>query len=355
MATIIRHPQVEDYFVELTLDQIRQRPGGIADLYEENRLILLKDYRLPVDLDVLQKMSGNLARVEDPKLRKTLKKLTSTKFFEGADAVFSDDDSGASPEPEAHEAPDAGQRSLLGRLKPTLKRGAPSQSTPVAGSSNPSRTRVIDLLETSDPVRRAVYDVLCNGDADLFAQASRMMKRAHEAAMDLFQICFPTYQYFRIVPSVRLTTTLFENIHWDNHGIAEDFQQVRIFCNLDQRPRIWHTSHRFVTYLETIYSEHRLERFAGRDPNELNDYVCGKVLGGTRGACTDNLPRHVIAFDPGEVWFGESRILSHQIFYGERAMVYMFFVHPEGMLRPERRFNEQVRLLHERMAAFSGA
>lgn len=310
MATIVRHPDVEDYFVELTLDEIRKRPDGITDLYEANRLILLKDYRMPIDLDIFQAMSGNITKVDNPRLRKQLKKLTSTKFFEGAGPEFTEDEHGG---------------------------GA-------YGS-----------FETEDPVRRAVYDVLCNGDPELFARASTAMKTAHDTALELFSICFPTYEYFRVVPSVRLTTTLFENIHWDNHQIAEDFQQVRIFCNLDQRPRLWHTSHNFVTYAETLYEKHGLERFAGQDPNELNNYICGPILGGTANACKDSLPRHTIAFEPGEIWFGESRMISHQIFYGERAMVYMFFVSPDGMLSPDRRFNQQVEDLHARMAKLVAA
>lgn len=301
MATIIKHPDVEDYFVELTLDEIKRRPNGITDLYEANRLILLKDYRLPVDLSVFAHLSGNIEKVDSPALRKTLKKMTSPKFFEGIEF-------------------------------------------------NSDSATIRQAFEAADPVRKAVFDVLCNGDAELFSVASRAMKAAHDTALELFETCFPTYSYYRVIPSVRLTTTLFENIHWDNHQIADDFQQVRIFSNLDQRPRIWHTSHNFVAYARQLYRDHDLGRFAGKDPNELVNYMCGPVLGGTANACRDSLPRHVIAFEPGEVWFGESRLLSHQIFYGERAMVYMFFVRPDGMLSPSSRFNQQVEALHASMA-----
>lgn len=305
MATIIRHPAVEDYFVEMSLDDIKSRPNGITDIYEANKLIILKDYRMPIDLGIFHEMSGNIQNVSDPQIRKTLKKLTSIKFFEGATPEFVEDEHGG---------------------------GAYSQ------------------FETQDPVRKAVYDVLCKGDPALFSKASKAMKKAHDVALDLFAACFPDYEYYRVIPSVRLTTTLFENLHWDNHRIADDFQQVRIFCNLDTRPRIWHTSHNFIRFAESIYAEHGLQAFEGKDPNDLNNYICDKILGGARGACVDSLPRHVVAFEPGEIWFGESRILAHQIFYGERAMVYMFFVRPEGMLAPERRFNRQVETLHEKFA-----
>ena len=295
MPTILKHPQIEDYFVELTLDEIKQRPHGIIPEYEANRLIILKDYRLPIDLDVFAEMSTNLNRVEDPKVRRTIKKMYSTTFY---------------------------------------------------GDAAPA----LDTKTSSDPVIRAAYDVLCNGDAELYRRASDTMRTAHETLLQIYTTCFPGYDYYRIIPSIRLTQTLFENLHWDNHQIAADFQQARIFCNLDQRPRIWHVSHNFVTYARQLYQEHQLSRFSGQDPNLLNDYICGKVLGGTRNACRDNLPRHVIAFEPGEVWFGESRMLAHQIFYGARAMVYMFFIEPDRMLSPERRFNAQVESLHREAA-----
>ena len=63
----------------------------------------------------------------------------------------------------------------------------------------------------------------------------------------------------------------------------------------------------------------------------------------------ENEPRHRIAFDPGEVWLGESRLISHQIYYGEAAMVYMWFVDTSSMADPANRFNERVERLHRDM------
>ncbi|MCC6920799.1 MAG: hypothetical protein IT548_16495 [Alphaproteobacteria bacterium] len=288
MATIIKHPGVEDYFVERTLDEITAAPNGLIPDYEANRLILLKNYRVDVDFDAFAQMSQNTAGA-DKNLRKTLKKLSANHIM---------------------------------------------AATP----------------ESKDPIHRAIIDVLCKKDPALFQRVQTGMLSAHKEVMRLFKSCFPQYEYFRVIPSVRLTQTLFENLHWDNHQIDDDFQQVRIFVNLDHRPRIWNVSHNFVSYAREVYKDHHLEQFAGRDPNEMNDYICGKILGGTSGACTDTLPRHVVAFDPGEVWFGESRMISHQIYYGERAMVYMFFVKPEGMLDRGRRFNAQVESLHKSFA-----
>jgi hypothetical protein len=292
MALIERHPEVEDYFVEMTLSEIEAR-GGVADIFEEGRMILLKGYRLDFDFGALQALSKSTDSVENPEMRRKLKKLTSPSFFEGKTPVEKD-----------------GQ------------------------------------LLFSEPVRQAIYDVLCRGDRDTFERASKALKYAHEEVLRIFGVCFPNYDAFRFIPSVRLTRTLFENLHWDNHAIDDDFHQARIFANLDSRPRIWNVSHRFTDWVGQFYAEHDLGRFAGRDPNLMLDYITGQVFGGTWKTWMDNQPRHRIAFDPGEVWLGESRMISHQIYYGESAMVYMWFVQAASMANPANRFNTRVEEIH---------
>jgi hypothetical protein len=80
------------------------------------------------------------------------------------------------------------------------------------------------------------------------------------------------------------------------------------------------------------------------------DFITGEVLGGTRKTWMDKQPRHRVAFEPGEVWLGESRLVSHQIYYGESAMVYMWFVKAASMADPKNRFNERVENLHRQMS-----
>jgi len=296
VALIERHPAVEDYFTELSLAEVAER-GGVADIFEEGRVVLLKNYRLDFDFGALAALSKSTEAVSDPVLRKKLKKMTAPLFFEGD--------------------------------RPVRKGGR---------------------LLFRDPLRQAVFDVICNGDEDTFERAARALESAHGEILRLFDICFPAYDSFRLVPSIRLTRTLFENLHWDNHSIEDDFHQARIFANLDTRPRIWHVGHRFPDWIRMHYDEYDLGRFAGKDPNLLIDFVTGEVLGGTRKTWMDNEPRHRIAFDPGEVWLGESRLISHQIYYGEAAMVYMWFVNAASMADAENRFNNRVEAVHRAMS-----
>ena len=301
MALIERHPEVADYFVELSLVEIEAR-GGIADLFEEGRLIVVKDYRLDFDFDGLAALAKSTASIEDAGVRRKVKKLTAPYFFKG-------------------KIPQASKTGLI----------------------------------FADPVRQAIFDVLCRGDRETFERAAKALRYAHDEAVRIFEICFPHYEAFRFIPSIRLTRTLFENLHWDNHSILDDFHQARVFANLDSRPRIWSLSHGFIDWVRNNYHQYDLGRFAGRDPNEMLDFITSSVLGGTLNTWMDKLPRHRVAFDPGEVWLGESRLISHQIYYGEAAMVYMWFVNSSSMADPDNRFNARVEAVHDEMRARSQA
>jgi hypothetical protein len=301
MAIIELHPDVEDYFLELSLSEIAYR-GGIADIFEEGRLILLKDYRLPVDTSSLTKLHKSLDSVTDPEMRRRIKKLTTPQFF-----------------------------------------------------SSGGMTEERGQLVFTDSTRQAIYADLCRGDRDLFREAAAALEAAHRELLRIFDICFPAYEPFRLIPSARLTRTLFENLHWDNHSIDDDFHQARIFANLDSRARIWNVGHPFPDWVRRSYAEHNLDRFAGKDPNLMIDYANGHVLGGTQEIWKDIAPRHRVAFEPGEVWLAESRLISHQIVYGESAMVYMWFVRNESMADPENRFNRRVEAVHQEMQGKAAA
>lgn len=293
MALIIRHPDVEDYIVEMSLQDVVKR-GGVADLVETGHIIILTDYRLDFDFEPLQQLSRSLDEVDDPQLRRHVKKLEAPQFFS--------------------EAPSW--------RKPAFR----------------------------DPLRQTLLDTLCRGDRKLFKRTAAALRHAHDEALRIFAAAFPAYDAYRLVPSVRITRTLFENLHWDDHSIDDDFHQARVFANLDERPRIWHVSHRIPAIMRQLYDEHDLGRFAGRDPNELLNYINGEVLGGMHNTWMDTQPRHRIAFDPGEVWLGESRLISHQIYYGEAALVYMWFVRAASMADPANRFNAVVEEVHRTMS-----
>jgi hypothetical protein len=301
MARIDRHPEVKDYILEMTLAEIGRR-AGVADLFEEGCLILLADYRLPLDYSVFDALDKRLGRIADPAVRRKVKKMTTATFLDG-------------------KTP--GKRSIFDRTSPA---------------------RIF-----ANPVQQAVFDILCKGDPDIFDRVRAALQVGHDELERIFGILFPGYKPYRFIPGIRLTQTLFENLHWDVHSIDADFHQARLFANLDGRPRIWHVSHHSDDYFREIYEEFDLRQFAGKDPNLMLMHIHDR-LGGTTDTWMEHLPKHKIAFEPGEVWSGESRLISHQIFYGEAAMVFMWFMNAADMASPHNRFNERVAALHEGMA-----
>jgi hypothetical protein len=303
MAQIDRNPAVKDYILELSLAEIAAR-GGIADLFEQGHLVLVRDYRLPVDFAAIGALEKKLELIAEPEIRRRVKKLTTDAFISG---------------------------------EPPVRRSRFDGNGPA--------------YRFKDPVRQSIFDVLCRGDAALFDAVATSLHRVQAEVLRIFGICFPRYQPFRFIPSVRLTRTFFENLHWDNHSIDDDFHQARIFANLDIRPRIWHISHHSDDFIRLIYEEQGLARFAGKDPNELLEFIHAELLGGTRQTWMENLPKHKLAFDPGEVWVGESRLISHQIYYGEAALVFMWFMRMNDMAGPDNRFNQRVAAVHKEFAA----
>jgi hypothetical protein len=295
VAIIERHPGVADYILTLSPAEIAAR-GGIAELVETGHLVIVRDRRLEFDFRLLQLLSKSLDGIADDTIRRKLKKLDASYFFAG-------------------DAPIERNGRLL----------------------------------FDNRLRQSVYEILCLGDADLFRTTAAALRRSHDQLLDVFALACPDYQAWRVNPILSLTRTMCENLHWDEHGIEEDFHQARIFANLDSRPRIWHVSHRFTEMMEQLYVEHDLARFAGQDPNLLVRYLTSNLLGGLKRKWLDDLPRHRIAFEPGEIWIGESRLISHQIYYGESALAYMWLVTPSSMASPAHRFNAIVEAAHRRL------
>jgi hypothetical protein len=109
-----------------------------------------------------------------------------------------------------------------------------------------------------------------------------------------------------------------------------------MFVNLDVVPRIWHTSHSLEDLLERfghVLTDHEL---ATLGPSALMRLLNQRVYGGLSKAGQDGQPRHTAFFLPGEVWMVDSRRISHQIFYGRRALSLDYFATPESMNDPSK-------------------
>lgn len=119
----------------------------------------------------------------------------------------------------------------------------------------------------------------------------------------------------------RFSETRMENLHYDLDANSDDHEGVRLYINLDAYPRIWATSYQVTTLLER--GGRRL--LDGIDPNDKSEMIlkraATRAYGGWHHRATERQsPRHLIYFDPGDVWIVDGRSVSHQVLSGHRVL-----------------------------------
>lgn len=288
MATIIRDPLVEDHIFDLATDS-EADCAEVRRRYEEGNLILLRDVRFDLDFAFLNSLCFDVDG--PPEFLRKIKKY-------GGDKIAS-----------------------------------------------------LDATSTS-PLDQFVFQSVFDRDAAKLAYFKEQVHSGNSQSDALYARLFPNYIPTRRVHTWRFTSTKFENLHWDNFGIPEPFQQVRIFTNIAASPRLWRTSHRIDQFAASVYRERGLSEYADKIGDDLNRFLNKAALGGMKAPCLDRMPKHHIAFEQGEVWLCETRIVSHQIYHGERAFAAMYFSDPQTMDRPEQTFDARIAQLHE---SFVGA
>lgn len=286
MTKIVKNPDLNNPVREVSLAS----PGAEAQvrrLYEEGDLVILRDFRFDLDYRFLCSIDFNVDG--PPEVMRKIKKFPMQRL----------------------EALDA---------------------------------------DAPGPLERFIFERVFDSDRgrlDCFREQVRSGDRQMQA---LFRRLFPGYADFKSIYSWRFTETMYENLHWDNFGTTDDFHQVRIFVNIDDRPRLWRISEDIESFARRSYADANLAHLRDDSADRLAYVLNNKVLGGLAHACLDQMPKHHLGFEQGEVWLCETRLVSHQIYSGYRAYAAMFYIDPASMDDPSRRFNERIRRLHEQVA-----
>lgn len=183
--------------------------------------------------------------------------------------------------------------------------------------------------EQTAMIRRALHKA--QAPATLGEALLSQISSLFEQIMPIYYALFEGYSFSSKRANFRLNTTYNENLHFDTY--KDDYPEhfARLFINLDTQPRIWHTSYTVEEISQrfgrNIDPAKRDVPSSNRFWRELNNAAFGNDVQEPR-------PRHVVYFDPGDVWAVESRQISHQIFYGRRAVSIDFFVPVADMLDP---------------------
>ena len=166
----------------------------------------------------------------------------------------------------------------------------------------------------------------------------REITRLYERVLPIYEALFAGYRFKRRQVVWRLNTIRNENMHVDTYTTQYTDHFARLFINLDDQPRIWSTS----WTLDELYARfgHKLSRdmVINSEPGEIHRAINELAFGGRSTVWWDKEPRHVCYFEPGDVWAVDSRQISHQIFYGRRAVSIDFFVDPATMGKPKKHY-----------------
>lgn len=156
----------------------------------------------------------------------------------------------------------------------------------------------------------------------------------YKAVVPIYLAAFAGYNFSSTKAVFRLTTVMAENMHLDIYEQSPTDHLARLFINLDNQPRIWHTSWRANDLIEKYARNLDPELVETGSDNELWRSLTVRTFGKDSREWWDDEPRHIAFFDPGDCWLVDSRQVAHQIFYGRRALSIDFAVEKGSMRDP---------------------
>lgn len=172
-------------------------------------------------------------------------------------------------------------------------------------------------------------------DDDQVFRMQLLIRRVNERLYDFVVKIFPTYKFLTTEQGItwRFTTTESEELHYDNYGFDPvHMHHVRLFVNVDDRPRLWGIGPHMTTTLAN-YKE-RFRPHKDKHPNVLN-FEINQNLPWTE------VPRHYAMFLPGNAWLVNSQLVAHEIIYGRKLIACTFDIDPASMLDPAKSFNNR--------------
>lgn len=165
------------------------------------------------------------------------------------------------------------------------------------------------------------------GDLKKAVRFQQIMERVNKRVRRHVTDLFPCYDIVQEHITWRFTRTENEAIHFDSYaGNANDYHNVRIFVNLDDKPRLWGVSHKVPAMIEKY--PHLASLHDGEHPNLFNNVI-------NKNVPWHEVPRHFVAFAPGNAWLVNSQLVSHEIIFGRKLLACVFSVDPKSMRREE--------------------
>lgn len=173
-------------------------------------------------------------------------------------------------------------------------------------------------------------------------QATYFQQQVRWVSAQLAQLVETLFPGYRVLDSQayswRFSLTIDEELHYDSYGQNDDEHvRLRVFYNLDERPRLWAVAGAVDQTLRAWSGRVRREpRLRDMAPNQVNNWI-------NTGLPCAEIPRSYVAFAPRTLWIVDSQKIGHQILYGRRLLAYTYTIDYASVRFPEARFQEVVR------------
>ena len=196
-----------------------------------------------------------------------------------------------------------------------------------------------DLCDPAQQTKRLASQGLHDGLATVLAN---QLHATLVALLPIYRAIFSSYDFEEDKKKVvwRLNTIMNENMHVDTYREETHSHFARMFVNLDSQPRIWQTSWPIDDMIRRLDGKIPASHLQGMTRGEIWGEINRTTFGKSTREWWDDQPRHVAYFLPGDVWIVDSRQISHQIFYGRRALSIDFSIPKTGMKDPSRHYLE---------------
>jgi hypothetical protein len=176
-----------------------------------------------------------------------------------------------------------------------------------------------------------------------FFEQAKLVNNQIGSALD---VIFTGYRFSRREIIWRFAETRVENLHFDIDKDCDNLELIRLYVNLDDVPRIWYTAGTFASIANEWYRKLDLGRFRNEPHDKLLKEITMKVFGDWHARGRDKVPRHLVMFEPGDVWLSDGRLVSHQVVYGRRVVSSLFVAPSDAVRDPTRTFAQRVAELH---------
>ncbi len=203
------------------------------------------------------------------------------------------------------------------------------------------KAKTANLLKPIDKTAfdRHVLSYIFRGDIAKARRMQEMITTVNKTIRKHIRVLFSNYIFVGEDITWRLTPNEGEGIHYDFYGNEDDaHHHVRLFINIDNKPRLWGVSHDIATVIG-MFPE-RVRAQGDVHPNRLTESL-------TKSLPWDEIDRHFVAFAPGNAWMVDSRKVAHEIIFGRKMIACSFLIDPKSMNDPSKSFvnvtNEAVR------------